>query len=163
MGETDVKLKLPLIGKVFNGVALLSFLSSLIYIIVKWSSLPERVPSHYNAFGEPDAWSNKVFIFFPISIGFMLWVGCYFIEKHPHIHNYIWLTSKNKFRLYRNSMLMINFIKNEILLYFSFNIWNDVHVAKGNEPLFDVWQLPIFLFVLFGTLFYFIFRSFKLR
>ena len=63
MERPKIKLKTPLIGRLFDGVALMILAASAINIFMQWSSLPAQVPSHYNALGEPDAWSSKEFIF----------------------------------------------------------------------------------------------------
>ena len=163
MERPKIKLKTPLIGRLFDGVALMILAASAINIFMQWSSLPAQVPSHYNALGEPDAWSSKEFIFVPLIIGTILWVGMHILEKFPHIHNYSGLTAENTEQLYKNSMLMLNFLKNELMLIFALGSWNDIRVANGNDSFLGRWDLPLPLLIIFGTLLFFIWRSVKLK
>ena len=62
-----------IVDYVFLGLAVLCFLFTLIFVIVKYPSLPDLLPSHFNARGEIDAWSGKASAaFFPAIIGFIL-------------------------------------------------------------------------------------------
>ena len=62
-----------IVDYVFLGLAVLCFLFTLVFMIVKYPSLPELLPSHFNARGEIDAWSGKASAaFFPVIIGFIL-------------------------------------------------------------------------------------------
>jgi uncharacterized membrane protein len=87
MERPKLQIKTPIVAKIFNGIALLSFISSIAYLITQWSSLPNKVPTHYNGLGEPDHWGSKGFIFFPLIIGIILWIGITILEKYPHLHN----------------------------------------------------------------------------
>ena len=85
------------------------------------------------------------------------------MEKFPHIHNYSGLTAENAEQLYKNSMLMLNFLKNELMLIFALGSWNDIRVANGNDSFLGRWDLPLPLLIIFGTLLFFIWRSVKLK
>lgn len=165
MGYLKPKLdiKVPKVGIVFNIIALILFCFSVLFVIAQWSSLPDLVPSHYNALGEADSWSHKAFIFIPLGIGLFLWLGCHEIEKRPHLHNYTGLTEENIRKQYQNSMLLINFIKNELLLFLSYGGVNDVFVSHGKKSLLGIWELPIFAVMIGGTLLFFVIRSFKVK
>jgi uncharacterized membrane protein len=89
-----------------------------LYLLMEWSSLPNRVPMHYDFFGEVDKWGSKGIIFLHPIIGAVLWIGPTILEKFPHVYNYIVdLTEENIERQYKNGRIMINVIKNEILIY----------------------------------------------
>lgn len=163
MENPKIKIKSPAVCKIFNVIALLTFFSVLFYVISQWSILPAEVPSHYNIKGEPDDWSRKSFIFFPPAIGMVLWLPLSILEKYPHVHNHIRLTTENVERVYKNSIMMLNFIKNEMLLIFAFLSFNDVYVATGKGSIFGIWGLPIILLVVFGTLAFFIIRSLRIK
>lgn len=144
-------------------IAILSVITSTSYLIFQWSSLPETVPIHFNFAGEPDGWGGKWMIVIPLIIGTVLWVGMHFLEKFPQSHNYIWLTKENAQRQYKNSQLLVNAMKNIILVFFSFMTFESVRVSLGEKSLLGAWELPVFLIVLFGTMLYFVFRSYRLR
>jgi hypothetical protein len=130
---------------------------------MEWSSLPNRVPMHYDFFGEVDKWGSKGIIFLHPIIGAVLWIGLTILEKFPHVYNYIVdLTEENIERQYKNGRIMINVIKNEILIYISYSICKDIKVAYGHNIAFGTLDLLLFL-ILFGSISFFIVRSFRLR
>lgn len=42
-----------------GAMALAVLLSMFVMVGLRWSELPDRMPSHYNAAGEPDRWRSK--------------------------------------------------------------------------------------------------------
>ena len=77
-----------IVDYVFLGLAVLCFLFTLVFMIVKYPSLPELLPSHFNARGEIDAWSGKASAaFFPVIIGFILLVILGPIQFFPKLWN----------------------------------------------------------------------------
>ena len=83
-----MKTKPRIIDYVLLGLAVLCFLFMLIFIIVKYPSLPDMLPSHYNARGEIDGWSGKASAaFFPPIIGFFLLLILGPIQFFPQIWN----------------------------------------------------------------------------
>ena len=77
-----------IVDYVFLGLAVLCFLFTLIFVIVKYPSLPDLLPSHFNARGEIDAWSGKASAaFFPAIIGFILLAILGPIQFFPRLWN----------------------------------------------------------------------------
>ena len=77
-----------IIDYVFLGLGVLCFLFMLIFVIVKYPSLPDLLPSHFNARGEIDAWSGKASAaFFPVIIGFILLAILGPIQFFPKLWN----------------------------------------------------------------------------
>ncbi|MBP2257926.1 DUF1648 domain-containing protein [Virgibacillus alimentarius] len=158
-----LKIKQTPIEKILNIIAFVIFLGSILYILFEWSSMPNEVPGHYNAIGEVDRWGRKGELWIVPFVGLVLWVGLSILEKFPHIHNYSNLTEDNAEQQYKNSRLMLNFLKNEILLIFSYINWKDIQVAKGQAESLGICFLPIFLIIIFGTLIFFVLRSLRLK
>ena len=77
-----------IVDYVFLGLAVLCFLFTLIFVIVKYPSLPDLLPSHFNARGEIDGWSGKASAaFFPAIIGFILLAILGPIQFFPRLWN----------------------------------------------------------------------------
>ena len=77
-----------IVDYVFLGLAVLCFLFTLIFVIVKYPSLPDLLPSHFNARGEIDGWSGKASAaFLPVIIGFILLVILGPIQFFPRLWN----------------------------------------------------------------------------
>lgn len=77
-----------LIDFIFLGLAVLCFLVTLIFVLVKYPSLPDMLPSHFNARGEIDGWSQKAAAaFFPSIVGFLMLVIMGPIQFFPKLWN----------------------------------------------------------------------------
>lgn len=95
MDKPKIPIARSILGKWMNVIALLSLISSGLYLWSQWPFLPERVPTHYDVMGEPDHWNEKGFIVIPLLIGTVIWNGLNILEKYPHLHNYTDLTPQN--------------------------------------------------------------------
>lgn len=62
----------------------------LLFALVVWSWLPERVPTHWNVQGEPDAWSSRwAGLAIPVGSAAGLWLLAWVIPRiDPRGHNY---------------------------------------------------------------------------
>jgi len=149
--------------KMMDIIGLIVFGISLIYLLTQWSSLPDKVPIHYNLAGVPDGWGGKWTIIILPVIGIVMWIGFYFLGKVPHTHNYIGLTQENAKRLYKNSQFTLNILRNECLIFFAGISFETVRTAEGEAMLLGVWALPVFLFVLLGSLACLFMRGLRLR
>ncbi|WP_432362617.1 DUF1648 domain-containing protein [Sporosarcina sp. UB5] len=147
--------------KTLDIITALIFLAGIIYTIVIWGQLPDQVPAHYNAAGDVDRWGSKwELILLPI-IAALLAVFLTFLEKHPEWHNYIKLNENNIEFQYKNSRMLLNVLKNECVLLFTFLTYKTEQVALGNIDSLGITFLPIFLVILFGSMAFFIVRSLR--
>lgn len=149
---------------VFNIATIITFMSTMVYLLYHWSLLPEKVPAHYNAAGVVDRWGSKgEMLILPI-IGMMMWVGMTILERYPHVYNYmVPITKENAPAQYVNARLMINVLKNEILLSFSFLTWEGIKIDLDERNGLGIWFPIIFLGLIFGSMGYFVIRSFYLQ
>lgn len=158
-----LKLKATRMQVALNVCAWLIFGGSIVYLIVKWGSLPDKVPMHFNGAGEVDRWGGKGGLLVLPVIGAALWFGCAVLEKFPHLHNYMNLNERNAERQYRHSQWTLNVIKNEMIVVFALLIVEQVQVAAGRSESLGVWFLPVFLAVIFGTLAISVVKSFRFK
>lgn len=144
-----------------NAVSVLVFFVVLAYLLFQYNLLPDQVPSHYNAAGNADGWGRKTELFLLPVIAAALWVGMTVLEKYPHSYNYLNLTEENVEAQYRNGRLMINVLKNEIVILFSFITVQTVRVASGAADGLGSFSMSVFLAVILGTVAYFIGRMLR--
>lgn len=162
VSREKVDLQRTMIERIID-IAILAFtIMVVIYFIMQIPKMPATVPIHFSG-GEADDWGSPwTFIGLP-AIGIAVWVGLSILEKIPEKHNYLWLTETNRKQQYRNSQLFIWAMKNTILLYFAIVTLEILGLAKNEDVPSFVWSLSIFLIVIFGQMFYFIYRSYKMR
>lgn len=60
-GEGLPKLKIPLslLEKILVASSLAINIFIWVYLFMQWSEIPSTIPSHFDLFGNPDAWSGK--------------------------------------------------------------------------------------------------------
>lgn len=147
--------------KMFDIFTFIAFVAGIIYLITVWNQLPDQVPAHYNAAGEVDRWGSKwELVILPI-ITILMAVFMTFLERHPEWHNYMNLNENNIEFQYRNSILLLNVIKNESVLLFVYLSFNIAQVALGKAESLGILFLPTFLVIMFGSIAFFIIRSIK--
>lgn len=132
--------------RIWNIIGGVIFLGSIVYIIVIWKSLPDRVPMHFNVAGEVDRIASKYeMIILPI-IGIGLWIFLDVLERKPHLHNYpARLNESNAAAFYLLSRKMMNVIKNLCLILFAFISFEIVQVSLGKVDALGIWFLSVII------------------
>lgn len=156
------KLDIPktTIEKLLDLAAGLIFVAGLVYLVWVWGDLPDQVPGHYGASGEVDRWGSKWELILLPAIGFATAAFMAFFEKHPEWHNYmVSLNDENIEFQYKNSRLLLNVMKNMILVLFTYLNWKTVQVALGKADSLGLGFLPVFLILTFAPMIFFIIRS----
>jgi uncharacterized membrane protein len=108
-------------------------LLSLILILLMWThtivqypDLPETIASHFNANGQADAFSHKSFLWFLPIIASVTYLGLFFLNKFPHLHNYmVNITEKNARQQYKFStriLRIVNFLCALMFGYINYQI-----------------------------------------
>ncbi|WP_172370618.1 DUF1648 domain-containing protein [Sporosarcina jiandibaonis] len=157
-----LNLKMTPLELLLNVITLAAFVGAIVYLISSWTVILSEIPAHYNAAGEVDRWGGKGEILILPIIGLVMWIGMTVLEKFPHVYNYMNLTKDNVRAQYLNGRLLVNVLKNEIVLLFSYLTWKGVQIAIGEHDSLGAWFLPAFLLINFGSMVYFIVRSVRL-
>jgi hypothetical protein len=146
-----------------NVLSFLLIAGNILYILWKWSILPEQIPVHFNAVGEVDGWGNRGMIWLLPAITLFLWISMTVLEKYPHVYNYLNLTAENAERQYKNARIMLNVLKAEITAFFVYLDWQSIQVALSDDTDLGKWDMFIFLGVIICSLAVFVIRSVRLK
>ncbi|MBW1298626.1 DUF1648 domain-containing protein [Aquimarina litoralis] len=142
----------------FIGLGLLIVLPFLYY-----SDLPDNIPTHFNAKGNPDNYSSKSMIWTLPVIGVIMISGLYILNRFPHVFNYpSKITKENALGYYKNSTKLVRALNLIIAWSFAYVLYGSIQVAIGNYHGIGNWFLPIFVGALFGIIIFFILKSRKL-
>lgn len=118
----------------------------IIYTILSFAELPDVIPSHFNAQGEVDGHSGKLFIWLLPSIGILTFVGLFILNKYPHIHNYmVNITEENALKNYRFSTRIVRFTNLFVIVIFAVTNYKMIEAAKGNNFSLGAWFMPAVL------------------
>jgi len=140
-------------------VSLLCLVGVVVYLILAWGNIPDRIPGHYNALGEVDHWSSKTSLIMLPIISWMLFGFITLVERYPQIWNTgITLTEANRDEVYRLLKSMIALVKMFVLLMFA-----SLTVLSSFAFNLPIWYILGFLMVVFGTIAVCIVRLNRLR
>lgn len=149
-------------AKFLDGLTVMIFLAVVIYLITQYSTLPDRVPGHYDGEGNVDRWGSKMELWILPIVGAVLWIPMTILERYPHMFNYLNLKEDNIEAQYRNGQLMVNVLKNQSVLLFSYLLYQSIQVANGAAEGLGVLFMPVFLAVIFGSIIIFMIRMLRL-
>lgn len=118
-----------------------------------YADLPDSIPTHFNAAGEADGFSNKSSIWSLPILGWVTYSGMFILNRFPHIFNYPTpITAENAAHQYRIATKLIRSINFLIAGSFWYIVYSSVTTAIGESSGLGTYFLPIFLGVIFGTI-----------
>lgn len=154
-----MKVKTTIADIVLESLTLFMMAGSAVYLFVIWSSVPDKLPMHYNFAGEIDRWGGKGELFILILFNWILYLVATGVEKVPQIWNTgVKVTEENQYWIYRTLKYMIKTLKLIIVFIFTFLILTTV--AQRNLP---GWFTFVSLVLVFGDLAFWGFRLYQKR
>jgi len=155
--------------KMTEGVVAVEILSLLVLIILWFSTflsyptLPNSIPIHFTAFGEPDKYAEKSKIFFLPSLATVLYIGITALSFFPHSLNYpMDINYDNAEIQYTAATKMLRRIKLIILFFFVGLLTLLINESETSAiKYYGAWFLPLSVLVIFIPFFMYIMRSLK--
>ena len=130
--------------------------------ISHFSTLPDTIPTHFNASGEADGFGSKASIIGLPVIATLLFVGLTVLNRYPHIFNYpTAITEDNALRLYTLATRMLRYLKLVLVLVFGGIEFMTIQHATRKAAGLGAWFLPLTLVLIFIPLIYFVIKSIK--
>jgi uncharacterized membrane protein len=159
-----VKLKRTSLDWVIE-VAGFSFLVVLIALPLIWyNKLPDTIPVHFNAAGEPDGYGGRATLWILPVTGLFMWLLFTVLEAFPQVYNFpVKITPENIVTQYRMATRLIRILKSVILIIFSFISFQTIKTATGGASGLGKAFLPVFLLITFGVIIIYLARSMNNR
>ena len=130
--------------------------------IYYYGQLPEQIPTHFSVNGEPDDYNRKATIWMLPILGTAMYIGMFYLNKFPHIFNYtVEITEENAATQYRFATKMIRILNTIIAFIFAYIAYGSIQVAMGYQDGLGQYFLAFFLLATFGTIGYFLSKSYK--
>ncbi|WP_308898672.1 DUF1648 domain-containing protein [Candidatus Desulfosporosinus nitrosoreducens] len=149
---------------VFEAVALIGVLASFVSPIWVWSSLPAKIPAHYNISGQIDRWGSKGELFLLVPVIVLMYIFLTTLNRYPHRFNYPFdITEQNAGVQYHLARLMVQALKAEVIWIFFYIEWISIKGAMGKGVGLGSAFLIISLLLVFGTIGIYIWRAFRLN
>lgn len=160
MERPIIKIKKTSIDIVTEIIGVLGLILLIGLPLYYFDKLPETIPRHYGANGEPDGYSGKRMIWTLPIIGITMYLGMFWLNKYPHLFNYPQqVTKENAEILYTVGTKMIRTLNAIITCVFAYITYSTIQTAVGNQNGLGVWFIPVFLILIFGLTAYFIYKS----
>lgn len=108
MARPRINIELKPVDIITELIAILGLVLLIGLPMYFFDELPDSIPRHYGANGEPDGFSEKGIIWTLPIIGVLMYVGMFWLNKYPHIFNYPQeVTKENAKRIYTIGTRMI--------------------------------------------------------
>lgn len=136
------------------GIFVLIFLAWISWLALYGPSrLPDRVPTHFDAAGNPNAWGSPSGMLFVPIMAFLLYGLMSLVARFPAAFHYpVRVTRQNIEHLQAVTLDMIAWLKVELACLFTLLQWAFVRAARTNNGhLFPI-ILPFFIVAIFGTI-----------
>lgn len=129
------------------------------WTLVYYGSLPDIIPTHYNAAGEADAFGDKRHILGLPVVATLLFVGMSILNQYPHIFNYPnEINAENALHQYTQATRMMRYLKLAIVITFGAIVVQTTRHAMQSASDLGGWFLPIVLLLFLGPTFYFLIK-----
>ena len=143
-----MKIKPTAADVIMEILSLVLMIGVSLYIFIRWSSIPDKIPMHYNFAGEIDRWGEKGELLFLIAIAWGIWLLITVTERFPKFWNTgVEVTEKNREHVYRTLKYMVKTMKLIIVIIFTYLILHTLTVR--NLP---GWFLLAFVGLLIGDM-----------
>ncbi len=160
VGRPKIKLIPTTADKLVDILGWIILLALWALTITNYSSLPDTIPTHFNAAGEADGFGSKVTILSLPVIATLLFIGLTVLNRYPHSFNYpTAITQDNALRLYTLATRMLRYLKLVLVIVFGGIEFMTIQNATGKAAGLGVWFLPLTLVLIFLPLIYFLIKS----
>ena len=144
--------------KILLYLSVLSLIVPLIYIAATWTSIPDQIPTHFNASGEADAWNSKTSVIVLIVVQVFIFILMLFSLLFPQIWNFpVKLTQNNAEAAYRYTRSMLCWMILGINAMFSY-----INIQSCRGASLGVFFLPITLGAIAFILIFYMIRVIRL-
>lgn len=154
-----MKIKNSLADIIMEVLGLVMLIGTPLYLVIRWPSIPDKLPMHYNFAGEIDRWGGKGEILFLVVMVWILYLMISLVEHFPSVWNTgVQVTLENRMRVYRTLKYMVKTLKLAMTLVFTFLIFNTV----AGIPLPE-WFTVVYVLLIIGDLAFWLIRLYRVR
>lgn len=115
-------------------------------LLIPYGDLPDRIPRHFGASGQPDAWGGRSLLMWLAGISVLLYAGLTVLSRFPHRYNYPGpITAENAAQQYRLAGRLLLYIKATVAWVFAYIIHGTIQTARGHADGLGAGFLPVIL------------------
>lgn len=143
------KTPMPRLCKQLTIVVATIFTASITATLIQYRKLPSSIPVLQSFTTDHAQFGPKIAIFYLPFVALMLFLLLHYLEikaAYPVVRKHKPFLSHLE---RQNGMITFCLIKNSILLYFTYSLFNDLTVAMGHHRFLQQWHAYAFLALLF--------------
>ena len=147
------------VGDVVAGIGVLVLVT---LTAASWATLPDSVPTHFNAAGEVDDWGSKISLLLLPAVALVMWAGLTVLARYPHIFNYVRaITPENAARQYAMGRTFVVLLKAEMVWLFVSLQWMIITTARTGSA--GIWASVLYVWIaaIFGSTAAYIIMSYR--
>lgn len=146
----------------FEVVVALLVVGQWIFVGLNFAELPDTMPRHFGANGEPDGYGSRSLVWFVPAISTVLTLGLFLLSRVPHVFNYlVEITPENALIQYRLAQRMIRQLNVLVAIVFSYVTVSTILTGLGIWNGVGVWFLPATIIFIFVALIGYLIQSSK--
>lgn len=159
-----IKLKRTSFDWVLEFVAFAFLLILITLPLMYLKTLPETIPVHFNAAGQPDDYGSRSSLWFLPLTGVFMYLMFTILEGFPQIYNYpVQITPENAVIQYRLATRLMRILKTVILFTFSIISFQTIKTATGGAAGLGKVFFPVFLLLTFAPIIIYLVQSLNNR
>lgn len=136
------------------GLGMLAVLYWITYAALHGSErLPDRIPTHFDISGQPNAWGSPGFLWLlpVVATGIYLLMTVLGSIRFRRYNLPVAVTEANLPFIQEQTILMVAWIKCEMLCLFAYLQWSIIQSARDGAFRLSPLLIPVFLVVIFST------------
>ncbi len=149
---------------ILESASVIGLLFSFFLVAHFWGILPERIPTHYNFSGRPDAWGEKTALISLPLIALLNFVIVAVLQRFPNIYNYPFaITEANAPHQYALARSLLGWLNFEIVWFFAYMEWRTVQIALGKSTGMGPLAVFVFIAAMLATMGIYIRQAYKAK
>ncbi|HEX4756798.1 MAG TPA: DUF1648 domain-containing protein [Terracidiphilus sp.] len=152
--------------KLLEAITLLALgvqISFTILALFGSNRLPERIPIHFDAAGNPNGWGSPAMLLILPAVAVTIYLLFTVVSQFPSAFNYpVRVTVANRLRLQSLALNMIEWIKAEVVVLFAWMQWATIQLARHPQHGLPASMMPVALVAVFATVTSHIVAMFKI-
>jgi uncharacterized membrane protein len=154
-----MKVKSTAFDWICDGLSILILVGISLFLLVKWPSIPAKIPMHYDASGAIDRYGTRSELVVVPIIAWILYGSMTALGFFPQVWNTgVRVTEENRERVYRTLKHLMSSMKLVLVVIFSYLTVNSLLGCA-----LPVWFMPVFIVLILGVLLCWILRLVKIK
>jgi uncharacterized membrane protein len=144
-------------------IASLVFLCLLwAFVVYSYNTLPETIPTHFNAVGEPDGYGEKSTLFILPVLATLIYFGMGWINQYPYKFNYtVVINEGNAASQYKLATRLLRVLKLVVLIVFIAIVLFTHLTISGKTAGIGSWFLPVAIALIMVPTLFSLYTGFK--